>query len=100
MAYVTAAITVDADVVIESAWPGGSGTCIVQGTFGSGTVTLKTSVDGGTTLVSMGTDATFTANGQCGFSLPKGTALYATMAGATSPSVTVYLAPNEAPRAF
>lgn len=70
----------------------------VYGTFGSGTVTLKISTDGGTTKVAMmdasGSPITSTANDNYtgnwanaskNSDAPK---LYATMSGSTAPSVT------------
>ena len=73
--------------------------------FGSGTVTIKVSPDGGTTLITAqkadGTDVTFTADGvqnvELGFgNSQEGMDIYAVMAGSTSPTVNVTIFDNAA----
>lgn len=80
-------------------------TVSVFGTFGSGTVTLQYSPDGGSTKIDVtqnGTAVTFTANGgrnvELGFSnkLGEEILLYATMAGSTTPDVDVIVHDNAA----
>ena len=74
----------------------------VTGTFGSGTVTLATSVDDGSTLVAIPTaDFELTANGaenidKLGYSGTNDGAikLYAVMTGSTTPTVTVTVHDN------
>lgn len=52
-------------------WPGGRGTFTVEGTFGGATVKLQCLGPNGT-WIDLGTDATFTAAGVCGFELAMG----------------------------
>jgi len=67
----------------------------VFGTFGSGTVTVETSPDSGTTYVSVGSDGVFTANGQVQLTLKSDAEtpvlIRATIAGSTSPDVDITL---------
>jgi hypothetical protein len=48
-------------------WPGGKGTFVVTGTFGGATITLQFLGLDNTTWVDVGTEATLTAAGMCGF---------------------------------
>lgn len=73
-------------------------TLFCYGTFGSGTVALKWSPDGGTTkldLVSGGVPITFTANGSTNIELGVGDTnstqpiIYAVTTGSTAPDITV-----------
>lgn len=74
----------------------------VIGTFGGGTVTLATSVDGGTTIVPIPTDQfSLTANGADNVdklgvtnTLDGAIELYATIAGATTPDLTITVHDN------
>lgn len=72
-------------------------------TFGSGTVTMKYSPDGGTTKLDItdtaGNALTFTANGGRNIELAFGAGstplkIYASMGSSTSPNVNVYLDDN------
>ena len=74
-------------------WPGGKGTCVMQGTWATGTLTLYASVDNGTTYVSMGADAPLTANGIFGFDVCA-CKLRFTMSGASAESVVGYVLRN------
>ena len=76
------------------------GSVYVFGTFGSGTVTLQASPDGGTTFIdipdAIGSSITFTANGMTNFELygnadidsDEQVIIRLALAGATSPSIT------------
>jgi len=71
-------------------WPGGRGVFMATGTFGSGTIKLRASFDGGSTFVDVDrsgdTYVTFTANGSGGFELPK-CQLLASLSGSTNPAI-------------
>lgn len=85
------------DVVKPRALTDWFATIHAYGTWGSGTLTLKTSADGGTTKIAIPTaDFELTANGsknidKLGVSdkLDGAIKVYASLAGATSPSLTV-----------
>ena len=72
---------------------------LASGTFGSGTVTLNASVDGGSTLIplkdALGNAATLTAAGNVNLSLGTPNAvddvlgIYASIATATNPSISI-----------
>lgn len=62
-------------------YPGRSATIVVKGTFDSGTVTLEASDDGGTTALSLGTSADFTANAARTIELGEGMQIRAKIAG-------------------
>lgn len=66
---------------------GGNVTVACSGTFGSGTMTAEISLDGGTTFVTLGTDATKTSN--AAFNLVNLPDCYIrwTLTGATTPSI-------------
>lgn len=70
-------------------WPGGTGAFYCEGTFGGATVTLQTLSPNGT-LMTVGTDVTFTANGVGGFSLPAGK-LQATITGGPPSAMYAYV---------
>ena len=65
---------------------GGTGNVEVDGTFGSGTLTLQYSVDGGTTWLTVSAAPTFTANGTANFSLPP-CDIRTDLSGSTSPDL-------------
>lgn len=71
-------------------WKGGRGVFTAYGTFSSGTCKLQASYDDGTTKIDVDrsgdTFVTFTSNGHGGFELGP-CLLYATLSGATSPSI-------------
>jgi hypothetical protein len=79
-------------------------TVFVYGTFGSGTLKLQASPDGGTTKIDLpnlsGTAISVTANGIYNIQLGNGNALgadiilYAVLTGATNPSLTVAIYDN------
>ena len=80
-------------------------TIYVQGTFGGGTLAFYVSIDGGVTKIPLtsspgGTGITLTANGTIGnqFGHPAANTqtatMWATITGATSPSVTVVVDDN------
>lgn len=83
------------------------GTVAVYGTFGSGTITMFMSPDGGTTKVAVTKDnnsvAIGTLNAAAVFNLEFGNGdsntdkiiLYATLAGATNPALTVAVFDNQ-----
>ena len=84
---------------------GYTATIVVTGTFGSGTIALKLSVDGGTTKVSLkdqnGDAIAITANDAVqipvmgfGAELDGAPLLYASLSGATNPSLTVTVLDN------
>jgi len=59
--------------------------------FGSGTVVVNSSLDGGTTFLPL-TDASFTANGRSGpYLASRGEKFQAVLSGSSSPSVSVYI---------
>lgn len=79
---------------------------LASGTWGSGTLTLAISPDGGTTLITLkdklGNAISLTGNGYanievCGFSNLNASALtiWAVLAGATSPNLNVIVADNQ-----
>lgn len=78
--------TLSANGSVAFHWPGGGGTFKGQGTFGSGTLTLQFSEDGGSTYTDIGTETTFTANGAGYFIQEKGD-IRVNLSGATSPSI-------------
>lgn len=100
-------VTVDADEVVTIATLRTSGIvgCVssvwLSGTFGSGTITLKASIDDGTTKIALkdltGTAVTVTANDivpldTMGWGAPsEEIILYASMSGATNPDVDIAL---------
>ena len=53
-------------------WKGGKGTLDVIGAFDTATATLQTSINGGTTWVTVGSDTTFTTAGVGNFELGGG----------------------------
>ena len=77
------------------------GTAVVQGTFGSGTLTWQVSFDGGTTKIGLldtaGSAMTSTTNEMGNFQLGYGSLadgsdapiIYATLAGSTNPALIV-----------
>lgn len=69
-------------------WAGGVGFFGARGTFGSGTVKLMVSFDGGSNYQSAGSDGEFTSDGVVMFTLPR-CLLKATLSGSTSPSLYV-----------
>lgn len=83
-----------------------AGSFFAQGTFGSGTVTLQVSIDGGTTKITvkdvLGNNVSLSANGYQNFVLGNPSTdlgadqitLYATLVGSTNPSLTVALFDN------
>lgn len=100
----TSTITADGDTLIASVVkPRGANnwmaTIYAYGTWGGGTITWKVSTDGGTTKIPMktisGTSMTSNANDEFGTNRgnpgknTETTNLYATMAGSSTPSVTV-----------
>lgn len=62
----------------------------VTGTFGDGTVTTELS-ENGTTWITIGSPAVFTAAGWAKFSAPKRAQVRLTLSGATSPSLTYFI---------
>lgn len=75
-------------------WKGGHGKFWGNGTFGSGTITLKYSFDGTNyyDVQVSGSAITFTATGIKDFSMPA-CLLRATLAGATNPAINAGVAP-------
>ena len=73
------------------AWDGGRGTFTAWGTFGSGTVKLQMSPDGGSTWIDMldvnGNAVSETANGMALFELAAGVKIRADLSGSTSPTI-------------
>jgi hypothetical protein len=79
-------------------WGGGSsaGYYLASGaTFGSGTLSLQVSFDGGTTYVAAGSAYNLTAAGLVRFILPE-CKLRVTLSGATSPSIPIIIAQDSA----
>lgn len=62
---------------------------VASGTFGSGTVTLQVSPDGGTTWVTTG--KTLTADGSVFQDFPAGSRLRVALTGATGPDLDVWI---------
>ena len=90
----TQTLTADGDTT-EFDWPGGTGSMSGQGTFSSGTLTLRFSLDGGTTYndVTDGTDtASLTASGVVGFEVNFPCKMKLTLAGATTPDIDTAVA--------
>lgn len=93
-----------ADIVKKRDFYQWFGTFYASGTWGGGTITYKVSVDGGTTKIPLkdasgssitsNADDNFTVNLTAADKLSQTTKLYLTMAGSTSPSVTVTLDDN------
>lgn len=75
---------------VDGSWLGGEGTASVFGTFNGATVALQVSYDG-TTYFDMGTDVTFTEDGNGNFRVPKGSLLRWTTTVANPTSVTAYV---------
>jgi len=62
-----------------------------SGTFGSGTVVVSSSLDGGTTFINL-TNASFTENARAGAYIPsRGEKFKATLTGSTTPNLNVFL---------
>jgi hypothetical protein len=78
------------------AWLGGRGVYAAYGSFGSGTVKLQASHDGGNTWIDVDrsgdTFVTFTTNGQGGFELGD-CLLRSSLSGATGPSINTGVSP-------
>lgn len=70
-------------------WSGGHGRVVASGTFGSGTLELDASIDGGSTWVGVGVNGQLTAAGTFEFSGDQATQYRLTLSGATSPSIAV-----------
>lgn len=75
-----------------STWTGGRGVITVGGTFGGTTVTMQARMNSGADAVSMGPDAIFTAAGGCGFELPVGAEIRASMSGGSGISLNILAA--------
>jgi hypothetical protein len=73
-------------------WPGGKGTLVAAGTWGSGTITLQASPDSGTTWVS--SSVTRTADGISAFDLPP-CLIRLALTGATNPSLNAWVGGND-----
>ena len=86
---VTSTLTADGDTAVMN-FPGGTLFFGGTGTFGSGSVILKASFDGGTTFITVPNSA-FTTEGVYSASLPN-CAVKLTLYGATSPSLSLVLA--------
>lgn len=76
-------------------FPGGAGTVHADGTFGSGTLSLEVSSDGGTTYTNGGTSVQLTAEGLFNFTLPSDELIVRLdLAGATSPTIAWWISAN------
>lgn len=76
-------------------FPGGSGTVQADGTFGSGTLALAVSSDGGTTYTNGGTSVQLTAEGIFNFTLPSDELMVRLeLTGATSPDIDWWISAN------
>lgn len=84
----TFTLSADADTSAMT-WEPGVGTIDVEGTFGSGTLTLKFKREGGSSYKSLGPATVFTAAGVANFELHMPGTLIATLAGATGPSLSI-----------
>lgn len=71
-------------------WKGGTGLLVATGTWGSGTIAVQISPDGGTTWIGL-TSITMTANGTKEFTAPAAK-LRLALTGATNPSLTAWVA--------
>lgn len=83
--HIVATGTLDADGSVTFFWPGGGGTFVGQGTFGSGTLDLQWSEDG-SNYVAVGTDTTLTADGKAYFIHEAGN-MRVNLSGSTSPDL-------------
>ena len=63
----------------------------VSGTFGSGTINVELSDNGGTTWIALGSPAIFTSAGWVAFQAPLNSQVRLTLTGATSPSITYFI---------
>lgn len=85
------AVTTDDDVSSSGQkCKAGKWAMFVKGTFGSGTVTMEFSPDGGTTWATTG--AAKTADGMASADVPSGM-LRLTLTGATSPNLNAWIGP-------
>lgn len=95
MALAKHTFTADANTIYSEnsgRWNGGVGHICAVGTFGSGTLKLQASPDGGANKVDLdSTNAQFTADGMGNFSLPQGYLLYIDLNGSTTPVLDVYI---------
>lgn len=104
MAKATQTITTNGDTLIgslgsASEQPFAIATLFAQGTWGGGTITWKISYDGGTTLINIkdNNGVVMTSSANDTFNISTGMTnkasdvikIYATLSGATSPSLTV-----------
>lgn len=82
--------TFDADGNSDAVqWNGGPGSMLAQGTFGGGTLTLKYSLDDGSTWTSFGSETTITSAGGGRFFPPGGCLVRVELSGSTSPDLDV-----------
>jgi hypothetical protein len=76
-------------------FPGGMGTVQADGDFGSGTLSLEVSSDGGTTYTNGGTSVQLTAEGLFNFTLPSNDLLVRLdLTGATAPDIDWWISAN------
>lgn len=76
-------------------FPGGAGTVQADGTFGSGTLSLEVSSDGGTTFTNGGTSVQLTAEGLFNFTLPSDELIVRlALSGSTSPDIDWWVSAN------
>lgn len=91
MALIEKNFTADGDSGVIDWNPNFSGHFMCEGTFGSGTATLKYSLDGGATYIAAdSTDLAFTVDGASNFVLPE-CKLKVTLSGSTSPNLNCYV---------
>lgn len=77
------------------AFPGGMGTVHADGSFGSGTLSLEVSSDGGTTYTNGGTSVQLTAEGLFNFTLPSDELMVRLdLTGATAPDIDWWISAN------
>jgi len=76
-------------------FPGGMGTVHADGTFGSGTLALAVSSDGGTTYTNGGTSVQLTAEGLFNFTLPSDELMVRLeLSGSTAPDIDWWISAN------
>lgn len=75
-------------------FPAGTATIVVKGTFDGGTVTIQATDDDGATVLSLGSNADFTANAARTLELGQGMKIRAAVSGGGgSEDLDVYLRP-------
>ncbi len=90
MALLSLSMTADATTEIGE-WPGGVASVGVEGGFGSGTLTIKSSkTQSGANLRDLGTSAQLTAAGVVVLGgIPAGHYLFAVLSGSTAPTIEI-----------